>query len=73
MSGSKLGGIKTAITNKANDPNFYVNIGRKGGLAKTPKGFATMDPERLSAAGRLGGSISKRGKQKAPSRYRKGV
>lgn len=36
--------------------------GRLGGLKKVPKGFACMDREKVVAAGRLGGSRSKRRK-----------
>lgn len=66
MSGTILGGLKAAKTNKIlHGPNFYKEIGRKGGL-KTgiPKGFSLMDPEKRAEAGRKGGTISKRGKAK---------
>jgi general stress protein YciG len=52
----------------ARDPDWYRNIGRLGGAAKnkTPKGFAAMPRERVQAAGRKGGSVSRRGPKNAP-------
>lgn len=65
MSGSRLGGLKAAETNKQKyGREFYQNIGRKGGKACVPKGFARMDIEKIKNAGRRGGKISKRGKAK---------
>ena len=65
MSGSRLGGLKAAETNKQKyGREFYQNIGRKGGKACVPKGFARMDIEKIKNAGRKGGTISKRGKAK---------
>lgn len=65
MSGSRLGGLKAAETNKQKyGREFYQNIGRKGGKACVPKGFALMDIEKIKNAGRKGGTISKRGKAK---------
>lgn len=63
MAGTKLGGIKAAETNKKKyGSEFYANIGRKGGKACVPKGFALMDTEKVQRAGEKGGKISKRGK-----------
>lgn len=63
MSGTIKGGLKAAETNYLlHGIDFYREIGRKGGLKKTPKGFSMMTPERRSACGRVGGSISRRGK-----------
>lgn len=65
MSGSRAGGLKAAETNKQKyGREFYANIGRKGGKACAPKGFARMDIEKIKNAGRKGGTISKRGKAK---------
>lgn len=65
MSGSRLGGLKAAETNKQKyGREFYQNIGRKGGKACVPKGFALMDIEKIKNAGRKGGKLSKRGKAK---------
>ena len=65
MSGSRLGGLKAAETNKQKyGREFYQNIGRKGGKACVPKGFALMDIEKIKNAGRRGGKISKRHKAK---------
>jgi general stress protein YciG len=50
MAGRVEGGKKAAMTNKANDPDFYRKIGAKGGA----KG---------SADGRIGGSVSRRSKK----------
>ena len=63
MSGSRIGGLKAAAKNLERNPNFYREIGRKGGLVKgTMGGFAhpTADP---SAAGRKGGLKSRRTKK----------
>lgn len=65
MSGSKIGGAKAAKTNKAKyGDNFYSVIGRQGGsVTGIKKGFALMTPEARAAAGRKGGTISKRTKK----------
>ena len=51
---------------KSYDIERYAEIGRKGGKKGAAdgvtKGFAAMPHEKRVAAGRLGGSISKRGK-----------
>lgn len=62
MAGTKIGGLKAAQKNLMNNPNFYSDMGRKGGLAKTPKGFAA-NPELARIAGAKGGRISRRGKK----------
>ena len=64
MSGTKIGGKKAALTNKANDPDFYRKIGRIGGQSGHTGGFASMSKEKVQAAGRKGGSISRRGPAK---------
>lgn len=65
MAGTKLGGIKAAETNKKKyGREFYANIGRKGGKACVPKGFALMDERKVQEAGSKGGAISRRGKAK---------
>lgn len=65
MSGNKEGSKKAVATVLAKNPNFFKEIGRKGGSAITdkPKGFAA-DHERARIAGARGGRISKRGKAK---------
>jgi hypothetical protein len=64
MAGTKVGGIRAAETNKRKyGPNFYKNIGSKGGIVQTKKGFALMSAEKVSAAGRKGGAISRRTKK----------
>lgn len=40
--------------------DYYSQIGAKGGKAQVFKGFAIMDKEKVSKAGRLGGSISRK-------------
>jgi len=63
MAGTKASGLKareTIIETYGED--FYSNIGRKGGERCVAKGFAKMEPEKRSAAGRKGGKISKRRK-----------
>lgn len=60
--GTKAGGKKAAVTNKLRyGPDFYRNIGRKGGLKSKNCGFAT-NPELARIAGAKGGKNSKRGK-----------
>lgn len=64
MSGSRLGGLKASETNKKKyGEDFYKNIGRRGGKACVPKGFA-VNPELAKRAGSRGGKLSKRGKAK---------
>lgn len=64
MSGTKSGGIKASITNKAkHGDDFYARIGHKGGKWCGMKGFA-LNIERAKSAGRKGGLISRRGKAK---------
>ncbi len=63
MSGTKAGGAKAALTNKTKDPDFYKRIGSKGGKAGTGHAFGhgKVDPHE---AGKVGGTISKRGRSK---------
>ncbi len=63
MSGNYSSGKKAAKTNtKRHGKHFYRDIGRVGGSAKVPKGFAVSGL--ASEAGRKGGTISRRGKIK---------
>lgn len=67
MSGTREGWRKAAAKNIARNPNFYAEIGRKGGKTTfadngIPKGFAA-NPDLARIAGRKGGRISKRTKQ----------
>lgn len=72
MPGTRAGGLKAAATNLAKNPNFYREIGRKGGQAgsNSAKGFA-LEVEcnceviknthlKRQCAGRKGGRISRR-------------
>lgn len=66
MAGNTIGGKKAAAKNLASNPNFYAEIGRKGGSATfashgSCKGFA-QDIEHFvkKCAGKRGGRISKR-------------
>ena len=74
MPGTKIGGLKSKEKNLAIDPDFYKNIGRMGGKKSRGGGF-TKDIECDCDAypwvhtfrrcrGKLGGSISRRGKVK---------
>ena len=64
MAGTKIGGQKAAETNKAkHGPDFYAQIGRKGGRNGHTGGFAA-NPELAKIAGAKGGRKSKRGKAK---------
>ncbi len=40
MAGTKQGGLKAAQKNLANNPNFYAEIGAKGGRNGKTGGFA---------------------------------
>lgn len=62
MSGTKIGGLRAAETNKQkHGKDFYANIGKVGGKAKNPnKGFGSMTPEKRIEAARRGGKTSKR-------------
>lgn len=60
MAATRVGGLKAAETNRKKNPDFYREIGRRGGLAKGPKGFAVMEKDKVRAAGRKGGKISRR-------------
>lgn len=63
MSGSQIGGLKAARTNKERyGNNYYAEIGAKGGRNGHTGGFA-YNRELARKAGALGGSISKRGKK----------
>lgn len=70
MAGTKAGGLKAKLRNLEKDPDFYKNIGRKGGKNGHTGGFASMSvgkdgltgSERASLVGQRGGRISKRGK-----------
>lgn len=67
MPGTRVGGLKTAATNKARyGENFYANIGRKGGENGHDGGFAAVSKEKRIAAGRKGGQISSRAEDKPP-------
>ena len=70
MAGSSDGGKKAAAKNLAKNPNFYRDIGRKGGSVKgTAGGFASNSVDdngltgrqRARIAGAKGGRISRRG------------
>ena len=66
MAGTKAGGQAAAATNKEKyGLDYYSKNGRKGGLAKVPKGFALMTPDKQREASAKGGSISRRGKSNA--------
>ena len=60
MSGTKEGAKKAQLTKiKKYGKDFFREMGRKGGKACVPKGFA-MNRELASEAGRKGGKISRR-------------
>ena len=62
MAGTRKGGLKAKQTLKETyGEDYFVNIGRQGGIACVPKGFA-MNPKLASEAGRKGGKISRRRK-----------
>lgn len=76
MSGTKAGGLRAAITNKArHGASFYATIGTKGGQNGTTGGFKSLaigndgltGYERASIVGRIGGLKSRRGKKHDPA------
>lgn len=63
MAGTKEGAAKAKAKLLEQNPNYYEEIGARGGKKSHPnKGFGSMSPEERSAAGRKGGTKSKRGK-----------
>ena len=67
MAGTITGGMKAKETNKEKyGADYYANIGRIGGKKGTTGGFYYMKQngqlEKVRAAGRKGGRISRRGK-----------
>lgn len=64
MAGTTAGGKLAAKKNLARNPNFYREIGAKGGRNGRTGGFAA-NPELARIAGQKGGRISKRGKKVA--------
>lgn len=71
MSGTKIGGLKAATTNKQIHGNdFYKLIGKKGGSKLgVKKGFALMTREKVALCGQKGGRISRRKVSKKRSEY----
>ena len=66
MSGTKIGGLKAAAKNKANNPNFYQEIALKAqeswaANGRKPRGFEAR-PDIAKLAGQRGGTISRRRK-----------
>ena len=71
MAGTIIGGKRAASSNKKrHGDDFYVRIGQRGGRVSRTGGFASnkvgddglTGRQRAKQAGRLGGTISKRGK-----------
>ena len=62
MPGNHTGGLRTAQTiKKKYGPDYYREIGRKGGKKLVPKGFA-INRDLARKCGQVGGRLSKRGK-----------
>lgn len=55
MAGNRAGGLKAKQKNLAKNPNHYRDIGKKGGQAQVPKGFAKMSRKRLLEISSKGG------------------
>jgi len=65
MAGNKKGGLKAAQTNKKKyGRDFYVKIGKLGGMKSTGGGFA-KNPEFAKIAGRKGGKASQKRRKQA--------
>lgn len=59
------GGKLAAMKNKANNPNFYSEIGKSGGSVTGHKGFAVMaekNPELHRQVAMKGGTVSRKPK-----------
>lgn len=64
MSGTNIGGVKAAATNKKKwGKDFYKRIGALGGQKSKGGGFAA-NPELAREAGRRGGLKSRKNKKK---------
>ena len=62
MAGTKSGGDKVNNKMLLKNPNYYREIGRKGGSVSHPETrFFHKNPGIAQIAGKKGGSISKRG------------
>lgn len=61
--GTRQGGLATAEKNRLKDPNFYSQIGAKGGRTRSAatarKGFGSSKA-RASMAGKVGGRLSRK-------------
>lgn len=63
ISGTKIGGLKAREKNLASNPNYYIELGKRGGVAKNPKkGFGSKTPEERAEFGRKGGLNSRKKK-----------
>ncbi len=60
MVATKEGNQKIRDMLLARNPNYFREIGSKGGTAKVPKGFSKMPKAKIRAAGAKGGTISRR-------------
>ena len=64
MAGTKAGAQKSKKTLlERYGEDYFSNMGKKGGKAMVPKGFA-LNPEKAAEAGKRGGTISRRGPAK---------
>lgn len=71
MAGTKFGGLKASQTNKKKyGPDFYREIGRKGGLAGNTGGFATVNHRGEHILAKLAGAKGGRNSKRGPSRDR---
>ena len=71
MAGTKEGGRKASLTNRLkHGPDFYREIGRRGGQNGHTGGFAA-NPELAKIAGAKGGRISKRGPAKNKGEHKR--
>lgn len=59
MAGNRTGALKARDKILAKDPDYYSKLGSIGGSKRLPKGFALMPHEKVQAAGRKGGALSK--------------
>jgi len=62
VAGTKSGGNKLKAKMLALNPNYYQDLGRRGGAAKhnKPSGFGAMDKDKHLEAARKGGLAGRR-------------
>ncbi len=59
-------GLKAAEKNIASDPDYYSKLGQRGGSAPhKARGFELMSPAKRRAAGKKGGTVSRKKREES--------